>query len=323
MKRILLGVTALAGVAVLACIGPYPNVGDKLDGVDIVNGTSYIALDAGAAGAARILILAPFDGGTTAPFTRIDEYQPRAVQTLQGTYSGDPENSLNVNFSGNTLYTLPDEHSLAVKDRSGASRRQLTPPLQSNNHIDTNTENILDLSGSPDLAGHYLTLLGRTALLAGTDATTTACAFHLANLAVESSEARIQGFNSPGMTQYLNRQEPFEGILHGSVTVGLVNLFSPVVTFTYADFADFEGVTLDGVQVSSTNGSGDGALSGVVGFRIDRRGLPPLVGQVDYRAVSLAGGNESGNYMVRLDGGTEVAVPTGHRIPSLEQCLGL
>jgi len=99
MKRILLGVTALAGMAVLACIGPYPNVGDKLDGVDIVNGTSYIALDAGAA---RILILAPFDGGTTAPFTRIDEQQPRAVQTLQGTYSGDPNDSLTVRFRTST-----------------------------------------------------------------------------------------------------------------------------------------------------------------------------------------------------------------------------
>jgi len=320
MRRILLGVAALAGVGLVACLGPYPNVGEKLDGVDIVKGTSYIALDAGAA---RILILAPFDGGQTAPFTRIDEQQPRAVETLQGTHSGDPQDSLTVNFSGTTLYTLPDEHTLAVSDRTGASRRQLSPPLHATNHIDATTDEFLELSGSKDTAGHYFTLLSRTALLNGTDATTTACAFFLANLAVESSEARIPGFNSAGMTQYLNRQEPFEGILHGSVTVGLVNLFSPVVTFTYSDYADFEGVTLNGVQVSSTNSSGDGALSGVVGFRIDRKDLPPLDGQVDYRAVSLTGGNESGNYMVRLDGGTEVPVATGHRNPSLEQCLGL
>jgi len=320
MRRVMVAAAVVGGVGVLACLGPYPNVAEKLDGVEGVNGTSYIALDAGAA---RILILAPFDGGTTAPFTRIDEQQPRAVQTLQGTYSGDPNDSLTVHFSGATLFTLPDEHTLAVSDRTGASHRQLSPPLQATNHIDETTDEILELSGAKEIAGHYLTFLGRTALLSGTDATTTACAFYLANLAVESSEARIEGFNSPGMTQYLNRQEPFEGILHGSVTVGLVNLFAPVVSFTYNDYADFEGVTLDGVQVSSTNASGDGALSGVVGFRIDRKNLPPLNGQVDYRAVSLAGGNESGNYMVRLDGGTEVAVPTGHRNPSLEQCLGL
>ena len=320
MRPMVLGVAALAGAVLLACIGPYPNVGEKLDGVDLVNGTSYIALDAGAA---RILILAPFDGGTSAPFTRINEHQPRAVETLQGTYSGDPENSLKIIFSSSTVFTLPDEHTLPVSGRTGATRRQLSPPTQSTVHLDANTEEILDLSGSPDIAGHYLALLGRTALLTGTEENTTACAFHLANLAVESSEARIPGFNSPGMTQYLNREEPFDGILHGSVTVGLVGLFSPVVTFTYRDYADFEGVTLDGVQVSSTNTSGDGALSGVVGFRIDRKDLPPLDGQVDYRAVGLSGGNENGNYMVTLDGGTEVAVPTGRRIPSLEQCLGL
>ena len=182
---------------------------------------------------------------------------------------------------------------------------------------------MLDLSGSGDIAGHYLTLLGRTALITGTDATATACAFHLANLAVESSEARIPGFNSPGLTQYLNREEPFDGILSGTVTIGLMGLFSPVTTNTFRNYADFEGVVLDGAQVSSTDTSGNGSLSGVLGFRIERAGLPPLEGSVDYREVSLTGGNESGDYLVTLDGGTAVRVPTGRRVPPLEQCLGL
>lgn len=320
MRRPALGVAALLGVALLACLGPYPNVGEKLDEVDLVNGTSYIALDAGAA---RILILAPFDGGPTAPFTRIDEQQPRAVQTLQGTYSGDATNTLAVTFSSTTLFSLPNEASKPVSDRIGAKRTELAPPMESNIRIDTRTEEVLDLSGSRDIAGHYLTLLGRTAVITGTEATVTACAFHMANLVVESSEARIPGFNSAGMTEYLNRVEPFQGILSGTVSVGLVGLFSPVVTTTYSNYADFEGVVLDGVQVSSTNASGDGALSGVLGFRIQRKGLPDLEGQVDYRAVTLTGGNESGDYLVRLDGGTEVAVPTGRRVPGLEECLGL
>ena len=78
----------------------------------------------------------------------------------------------------------------------------------------------MPLSASTRPAGHYLTLLGRTALVTGTDATASACAFHLANLAVESSEARIPGFNSPGLTQYLNREEPFDGILSGTSPSG-------------------------------------------------------------------------------------------------------
>jgi hypothetical protein len=320
MKWALLAAATLAGVGLLACLGPYPNLAEKLDGVDIVNGTSYIALDAGAA---RILILAPFDGGRTAPFTRIDEQQPRAVQTLQGTYSGEATNTLDVTFSSTVLFSLPNEASKPVSDRSGASRHELSPPLQSHVHIDTSTGEVLDLSGSADIAGHFLRLLGRTALLTGNDVNTTACAFHLANLAVESSEARIPGFNSPGLTQYLNRQEPFDGILSGTVTIGLVGLFSPVTTNTFQNFSDFEGVVLDGVQVSSTDTGGNGSLSGVLGFRIARDGLPPLEGSVDYSAVTLSGGNESGNYLVTLDGGTTYPVPTGRRIPPLEQCLGL
>jgi hypothetical protein len=321
MRRRALAAAVLVGISLLACLGPYPNVGEKLDVVDLVNGTSYIALDAGAA---RILILAPFDAGVTgAAFTRIDEQQPRAVQTLQGTYFGDATDRLKVTFSTTTLFSLPNEASKPVSDRRGAERTQFSPPRESEARIETKTEEVLDLSGSQDLAGHFLTLLGRTAVITGTDATATACAFHLANLAVESSEARIPGFNSAEMTQYLNRVEFFQGILSGTVSVGLVGLFSPVVTTTYSNYADFEGVVLDGVQVSSTNASGDGALTGILGFRIQRRGLPDLEGQVDYRAVSLTGGNESGDYLVRLDGGVDVAVPTGRRIPALEQCLEL
>jgi hypothetical protein len=320
MRRAVLGAAALLGVGVLACLGPYHNVGERLDGVALVNGTSYIALDAGAA---RILILAPFDGGQVAPFTRIDEAQPRAVQTVQGTYTGDPNNALNVTFSSNTVFSLPNEASKPVSDRTGATRRQLSPPTESRLHIDTTTEQVLDLSGSQDIAGHYLTLLGRTAVITDTDATATACAFFLANLAVESSEARIPGFNSAGLTQYLNREEPFDGILSGTVTIGLVGLFSPVTTNTFRNYADFEGVVLDGVQISSTDTGGNGSLSGVLGFRVSRDALPPIEGSVDYRAVTITGGNESGNYLVTLDGGSTYPVPTGRRIPSLEQCLGL
>ncbi|HZX43099.1 MAG TPA: hypothetical protein VFE93_14765, partial [Myxococcaceae bacterium] len=65
------------------------------------------------------------------------------------------------------------------------------------------------------------------------------------------------------------------------------------------------------------------ALSGVLGFRIDRDGLPPLQGSVDYGQVGLTNGNESGDYLVTLDGGTTIRVPTGRRVPALEECLGL
>ncbi len=307
---------ALVAAGTAACLGPYPDLGARLDVGSQVNGTSYISVDAGAA---RILILASRDGGP-APFTRIDEHQPRAVETLQGSWSGtDPD----VAFTSTVLFTLPDEASLPVSSRRGATRHQLSPPGVSEARIEAFSGDTLVLSGSAEVAAHYETLLGRTAHISGTDDTSAACAFFIANLAVESSEARVPGFNSAGLIQYLNREEPFAGILSGTLTVGLVNLFSPVTTNRFANYADFEGVVLDGEQVSSTNGSGDGALSGVLNFRIEREGLPPLLGRVDYREVILHGGNESGTYLVTLDGGTPVRVPTGHRVPPLEQCLGL
>ncbi|HTS79685.1 MAG TPA: hypothetical protein VMH40_03720 [Myxococcaceae bacterium] len=309
----LLALLIVAGLA--ACLGPYPDIGERLDVGSKVVGTSYVSVDGGWT---RILILAPLDGGP-APYTRIDDTQPRAVETLQGTWAGAGEDA--VTFSSTIVFNLPDEHTLPVSSRKGATRRELVPPqvAQATAAI---SGDVLDLTGAPAVAAHYRTLLGRTAQITGTDATASACAFHVAQLAVESSEARIPGFNSAGLTQYLNRVEPFDGILSGQVTVGLVGLFSPVVTTTFIGYADFEGVVLDGVQVSSTNGSGDGTLSGVLSFQIAREGLPPIDGQVDYREITLSGGNESGNYLITLDGGTQIRVPTGPWSPPLAQCLG-
>lgn len=316
MRPATLATLGFVGLATMACLGPYPNLGEKLDVTGKVAGTSYIALDAGAA---RILVLAPRDGGQASPFTRIDESQPRAVETLQGDWSDD---ATQITISTLVVFTMPNEASLPVSQRRGATRQELSPPRVSSATIDAADGGTLDLSGSPELDGHYRSFLDRTAVIEGTDATSTACAFYLANLAVESSEARIPGFNSAGLTQYLNREEPFAGILSGSVTISLANLFSPVTTNTFRNYADFEGVTLDGVQISTTDSSGNGSLSGVLEFRIDRRDLPPIDGRVDYGEVSLSGGNEGGNYLVTLDGGTTVQVPTGRRNPSLEQCLG-
>lgn len=314
MRRALQVVAALGAVGLGACLGPYPNIGERLDVTSRVSGTSYITLDAGNA---RVLVLAPLDGGSSAAFTRIDEFQPRAVETLQGSWS-DP--GADVVFSTSTIFTLPDELTKPISSRRGATRKTLSPPSVSAATIVTVNSDTLELSGPPEVAGTYHPLVTRTAHISGTDATSPACAFHVANLAVESSEARVPGFNSPGLTQYLNRVEPFQGILSGTMTVNLVGLFSPVSTITFIDYADYEGVVLNGEQISTTDTSGNGALSGVLRFHIERQGMAPLEGSVDYRAVTLRGGNESGDYLVTLDGGTETHVPTGHRIPSLEEC---
>ena len=84
----LLALLIVAGLA--ACLGPYPDIGERLDVGSKVVGTSYVSVDGGWT---RILILAPLDGGP-APYTRIDDTQPRAVETLQGTWAGAGEDAV-------------------------------------------------------------------------------------------------------------------------------------------------------------------------------------------------------------------------------------
>jgi hypothetical protein len=317
VRNAALRAAAFLGVGLLACLGPYPGIGEKLDVVTQVSGTSYVAVDGGVT---RLLILAALDGGSTAPFTRIDERQPRAVETIQGSWSGQGDSA---QFATSVVFRLPDESTIPVTRRTGASREQLSTPAIGQATVGAVSAESVELLGAAEVVGRFSALLSRTARLGGTGATDTACAFHVANLAVESSEARVPGFNGPGMTQYLNRDTVFAGILSGSLTVRLEGALNPVATLTYTGYADFEGVVLDGVQVSSTNTSGDGSLSGVVAFRVDREGLPPLLGAVDYGQITLSNGNESGDYLVTLDAGTELAVPAGPRTPSIAECLGL
>ena len=63
MRRALQAVAALGAVGLCACLGPYPNIGEKLDVTSKVSGRSYLTLDAGNA---RVLVLAPLDGGSSA-----------------------------------------------------------------------------------------------------------------------------------------------------------------------------------------------------------------------------------------------------------------
>src|SRR5262249_56027825 len=124
----------------------------------------------GEGGAARSRIRAPLDGGP-APFTRIDEHQPRAVETLQGSWAGTGGGSDAVTFASTMLFPLPDEASLPVSSRRGATRREFSPPAESDATVDVFDGETLVLSGSSDVAGHYGKLLGRTTHISGTDAT--------------------------------------------------------------------------------------------------------------------------------------------------------
>jgi hypothetical protein len=190
----------------------------------------------------------------------------------------------------------------------------------------------LTLTGDAPLAGSYLALEVALARVGVSTARDAACAFHVANLAVVSSEVRILGFGGPGMTQY-STPATFVGVVSGSVRVEEHGLFTSTTNITYSGFSDFPGVVIDGTQNTVADASGNGHMWGDVQLALAPAAPAPAVtGTIGY-GVQAGGGNSivisggvagGGHYEVTLGGGGAALVdPVAPPAPSLGDCLSL
>jgi len=323
------GLAALVAVALGGC-GPYAELGQKLDVGGTFSGEVWIA----AAGPeARVLVLGEPAAGAATPFAFTSMAIPIAAGVsgwaVQGTIEGGPADAT-LTVVEKLRYALDDERGTPLLNRHGSTRESIDRTLSFGQR---RSGEQLVLTGDATMAGTYVRLAqAMTRLVASTPAD-AACAFHLANLAVLSSQVRIIGFGSAGMSQY---QTPatFQGTFTGSVRVAVRGTLSVTTDITYAGFSDFPGVRLDGTQTTHVNSGGNGYMSGVVAIALlPAAGSPELDGTIGYGpganvgdAIQISGGSPSGGrYHVTLGGGGAVATvdPMASPSPSLATCLGL
>lgn len=321
----------LATLLALAGCGPYGVLGQKLDvGLVVGSGETFIA----ASGSdVRVLFLGdpdPLTGVSQFAFT--DSSLPIAagvaVSTTQGTFTGsasDPSLSLHELL----LYQMPDERGTPLLNRGGARRTNVDTTLTFGQ---SRTGNELTLTGDASIAGSYLLLPEAMAILGSTSATDAACAFHLANLAVLSSEVRIIAFGSAGMSTY-RTSATFRGTRSGSVGVSVHGVSSVTTTITFSGFSDFEGVTIDGAQITHVDSGGNGAMSGILSLTLQpavsgaATEPPEIDGTIDYGADAIqitSGSPTGGQYVLTLaGGGTTTVDPVAPPSPTVATCLGL
>ncbi len=320
----------LLGLALGGC-GPYAELAQTLDvGATSAGGQAWIS----ASGTqARVLLLGPPDpAGGPAAFAFTSMSLPiaagTAVWSAQGEWTGaatDPSITLRERL----LYRMDDERGTPLLQRHGATRTDVDRSLSFGQ---SRAGGRLVLTGDASIAGTYLLLPDALARLGSSSATDAACAFHLANLAVLSSQVRIIGFGSAGMTQY-KTPASFRGTVAGRVDVSVSGTFSATTDITYVQFSDFPGVRIDGTQTTHVNASGDGSMSGTVALAL--LPSPPaseLDGTISYGsaadpgdAIQISNGSPSGgNYVVNLAGGGSAKVsPVGTPSPTVGDCLGL
>jgi hypothetical protein len=325
------GAATLLLVTALGGCGPYAELAQKLDvGATIAGGETWIS----ASGTeARVLLLgAPDPSGGPVPFAFTSMSLPIAAGTatwsVQGVWTGTAADA-SIALRERLLYRLDDERGTPLLQRHGATRTEVDRRLPFGQ---SRAGGRLVLTGDASIAGTYVLLPAALARLGSSSAADAACAFHVANLAVMSSEVRIVGFGSAGMTQY-KTSASFRGTVGGRVDVSVSGTFSATTDITYVQFSDFAGVRIDGTQTTHVDASGDGSMSGAVALSL-QPGPPAqeLDGTISYGssadpgdAIQISNGSPTGgDFVVSLaGGGTAKVSPVGAPSPAVSDCLGL
>jgi hypothetical protein len=332
----------LLGAVALGACGPYARLAQKLDVSARIVGDTWIAAGTDRQ-QTRILIVGDLDkhGAAAFAFSAVtatlhsDDTRGVDVTTVHGTWYEAAGGTTTLDIA--RTYRLPDEYYTGLFQRGGAKRddsgRVTGVQVARSAHR-------LVVTGDPGFAGTYVLLpealaaLGVATRAGTTTARDASCAFQMLNLAVNTSDARIIGFGSTGMLQYLH-SEDFIGTVAGVVGVSVSGgLGGSTTHITYSGFMDQGGVMIDGPQVTSVPGrDGNGSMSGELTFYLwpsaaDPATVTTVHGTVDYGSgdpVRIVNGSAvAGSYATTIVGGAAANVPVaGLPSPSVAECLDL
>ncbi len=338
MRRVPTGALAAAALALASCgsLGPYPDVGQKLDlALRITGGETWIAARPTGGTAAtngcpadepeiRILVLGKDSDGLPTQFAYSALCVPNGAgissRMMQGLWT---EHAGTMILTEQTEYTLANERSKSLGERFGA--RRVDDLNTAYKLAVTRTADRLVVDGDPAIDGTYVPSASALGHLGSATQDDAACAYYVANLAVMTAQVRILGFGGPLMLQYRS-PESFEGTLSGNVHVAMSgSLMSPDVDITFDGYSDFGGVQLDGTQRTHTDADGNGTTQDTVRFRFQPgTTAPPLTGSVLYDLVITNGFASGGHYDIAVDGGASGTTdPVSPPQPPVATCLGL
>ncbi len=316
----------LLAAALCGCIGPYAEVGQKLDvAMTFASGETWIAYRGTNI---HLLVLGHDRDGKPSGFTLstfdVSETAGVSGDTLEGTSWSEQGGTLRL--TARLEYSMPDERAKDLLKREGSQRHDVDRTVVLS--VDR-APTTLAIAGDPAWDGTYALLPAALANLGTSTEADDACAFHLANLAVMTSQVRIIGFGGPGMLQYHSGDgQDFVGTLSGDVRVK-----SLPTDITFTTFADFAGVELDGTQHTDVGFSGEGFMSDTIAFtfrpELGGAALPAIHGTLDYGngsdAIHIQNGTANGgHYLITFESGATGKVsPVGLPTPTISQCLHL
>jgi hypothetical protein len=201
-------------------------------------------------------------------------------------------------------YEMTYQPDRSILDRDGAFRTDLPAPVDERLELSRDgTSLVVAIDG----AARHMTSLG--AVVEAVDVTTQAGAedvFRLFNLPLFTSQARLLGFGSAGMTQYVGVNAEFGGTVRNRFTVTVAALLNPDTVISYFQLEDLTGIVVDGLQNTDVNTSGNGSMNGVLSFVMRGTGGATDVvirGALDYEGLQIGDGFAAGGgYTLTIDG---------------------
>ena len=141
--------------------------------------------------------------------------------------------------------------------------------------------------------------------------------WRLFHLSLVTSQARLGGFGSGSMTQYVGSKTEFVGLVAAEFSVVVKNPLNPRTTITYTEMQDFAGFilgTLEGdEQITTVDLGGNGGMEDWVSFELQStigQSESAITGRVlyDMTIVNRGFGNE-GNFELTVDGSSYSSAP--------------
>jgi hypothetical protein len=123
-------------------------------------------------------------------------------------------------------------------------------------------------------------------------------------LTIITCQTKIEGFGGMGMLQYLGRTVALNGIRTGTYDLTAEGTINNTTDFDFKNYSDYQGLTLNDLQRSSSGTSGDGNMSGTVYFTLI--GSQTWTGSVTYDSIELTDTLPSGGvYLIKFFNGID------------------
>lgn len=201
-------------------------------------------------------------------------------------------------------YTFVFQPNIGILSRDGSRRTDLPAPISTDLEIVADGSQILVTLGGETMR---MTNLGE--VIEALDTTTQEGAedvFRVYNLPLFTSQARLLGFGSGAMTQYVGPVATFVGAVRNRFTVNVEALLKPNTNIVYYQFEDLTGIVIDGLQRTNVNTSGNGSMEGTLSFVMRGTGGATDVrirGYLDYEGLEIGNGFAAGGtYTLSFDG---------------------